>query len=94
MPVPIELLCTDFDGTLHSDFTHPRVPVALQEKIGELQVAGTRWIINTGRTLEDLQSGLEEAKLTVHPDYVVVVEREIYQCVNGDYKPHSQWNEQ
>tara|TARA_B100000959_G_C14884033_1_gene583818 strand:- start:335 stop:1111 length:777 start_codon:yes stop_codon:yes gene_type:complete len=94
MPTPIQLLCTDFDGTLHSDFTHPRVPLALQEKVGELQAANTQWIINTGRTLDDLRYGLEEANLTVHPDYVVVVEREIYQCVNGDYKPHSQWNKQ
>ena len=93
MPGSIQLLCTDFDGTLHSDFTQPRVPVALQEKIGELQASGTQWIINTGRTLEDLQSGLEQAQLSVKPNYVVVVEREVFKCVNGDYQPHSQWNE-
>ena len=85
MPGPIQLLCTDFDGTLHSDFTEPRVPVALQQKIGELQTTGTQWIINTGRTLEDLQTGLEQAHLSVKPDYVVVIEREIYQCINGVY---------
>ena len=94
MPGPIQLLCTDFDGTLHSDFTEPSVPVDLQHKISELQATGTQWIINTGRNLEDLQTGLEQAHLSVKPDYVVVVEREIYQCINDDYQPHNEWNEE
>ena len=36
MPTPLQLICTDFDGTLHSDFTEPPVPYALQTKLAAL----------------------------------------------------------
>jgi len=88
----LQLICTDFDGTLHSDFTEPAVPIALQAKLRELQDKGVKWIINTGRTLEDLQYGLDKADLSVHPDYVVVVEREIYRYEGDEFIPHSKWN--
>ena len=81
MPTPLQLICTDFDGTLHSDFTEPPVPQALQAKLAQLQAEGTTWVINTGRTLNDLRLGIDNAELNVHPDYVVVVEREIFRCV-------------
>jgi len=89
----LQLICTDFDGTLHSEFTKPAVPIALQEKIRKLQENGIKWIINTGRTLEDILYGMKAAELTVRPNYIVVVEREIYQDKNGEYQPHSKWNE-
>ena len=94
MPSPsqLQLICTDFDGTLHSDFTEPPVPEALQEKLGELQADGTHWVINTGRTLDDLHCGLNKADLSVHPDYVVVVEREIHRWEGSKFQPHSEWN--
>lgn len=93
MPSALKLICTDFDGTLHSDFTEPPVPKALQRKLKELQDDGTQWVINTGRTLEDLQHGLDLADLSVHPDYVVVVEREIHRWDGSKFQPHSEWNE-
>ena len=93
MPSALKLICTDFDGTLHSDFTEPPVPKALQRKLKELQADGTQWVINTGRTLEDLQHGLDLADLSVHPDYVVVVEREIHRWDGSKFQPHSEWNE-
>ncbi len=89
----LQLICTDFDGTLHSDFTEPAVPIALQEKLRELQDNGVKWIINTGRTLEDLQYGLDKADLSVYPDYVVVVERDIYRYEGDEFIPHNEWNE-
>ena len=89
----LQLICTDFDGTLHSDLSEPSVPIALQEKLRELQDNGVKWIINTGRTLEDLQCGLDKAALSVHPDYVVVVEREIHRYDGGQFVSHNKWNE-
>ncbi|MDP6902950.1 MAG: HAD-IIB family hydrolase [Verrucomicrobiota bacterium] len=89
----LQLICTDFDGTLHSDFTEPAVPIALQEKLRELQANGVKWIINTGRTLEDLQYGLDKSDLSVYPDYVVVVERDIYRYEGDEFIPHNEWNE-
>ena len=46
MPTPLQLICTDFDGTLHSDFTEPPVPQALQAKLAQLQAEGATWVIN------------------------------------------------
>jgi hydroxymethylpyrimidine pyrophosphatase-like HAD family hydrolase len=94
MTTPLKLISTDFDGTLHSDFTDPRVPVALQDKLDALQAGGATWLINTGRELADLREGLAHAELLVHPDYVVTVEREIFQCVGNDFRPLTDWNEQ
>ncbi len=51
MPLPIQLISTDFDGTLHAEFEDPPVPRDLQELIGELQRQGAKWAINTGRDL-------------------------------------------
>ena len=92
MPTPLQLICTDFDGTLYSDFTEPPVPHALQSKLAQLQAQGATWVINTGRTLDDLRLGIDQAELTVHPDYVVVVEREIFRCVEHGYEPLTDWN--
>ena len=93
MPVPLQLISTDFDGTLHSDFTDPHVPVALQEQIRQLQDGGITWLINTGRELADLHEGITEAKISTYPDYVVVVEREIYRCNGESFIPLTQWND-
>ena len=77
----LQLICTDFDGTLHSDFTELPVPYACKPSWPSYK-PGATWGINTGRTLDDLRLGIDHAKLTVHPDYVVVVEREIFRCVD------------
>ena len=94
MSTPLKLISTDFDGTLHSDFTEPRVPIALQEKLAQLQAEGATWLINTGRELADLCDGLAQADLSVHPDYVVAVEREIFRCAGDEFIPLTDWNEQ
>ena len=82
MNLPFKLVSTDFDGTLHAEFETPPVPQDLQDLIGELQRQGVRWIINTGRDLSSLMEGMARARLTIRPDYVVVVEREIYVTSN------------
>lgn len=93
MSMPIKLISTDFDGTLHSDFEHPPVPHLLQDLIGLLQSQGAQWVINTGRDLPSLMEGLHRARLSVRPDYVVVVEREIYQHAGGDFISLLDWND-
>lgn len=92
MPPPIQLLSTDFDGTLHSDSESPPVPLELQKLIGQWQQMGMVWVINTGRDLSSLMEGMARARLSIQPDYVVVVEREIYQHKNHRYEPMESWN--
>lgn len=93
MDVPIKLLSTDFDGTLYADFENPPVPLCLQSLIRGLQSRGAKWVINTGRALPDLLLALEQAELGVEPDYLVVVEREIYRRHGDKYVEARAWNE-
>jgi len=89
----IKLISTDFDGTLFAEFEDPPVPVALQELICRMQKQGAKWVINTGRDLSSLMETLGRAKLVVKPDYLVIVEREIYCHVDARYIGDAVWNE-
>jgi HAD superfamily hydrolase (TIGR01484 family) len=90
--MPIKLISTDFDGTLLAEFENPPVPLALQQIIGQLQAGGATWVINTGRDLSSLLETLGRAHLAIKPDYLVVVEREIYRHHQSEYVEHKSWN--
>ena len=91
--LPIKLISTDFDGTLHADHEDPPVPHDLQELIASLQVRGAKWVINTGRDLGSLMETLGRAHLRIKPDYVVVVEREIYCHQETRFTDLPEWND-
>jgi HAD superfamily hydrolase (TIGR01484 family) len=88
----IKLISTDFDGTLHADHEDPPVPHDLQELIASLQVRGAKWVINTGRDLGSLMETLGRAHLHIKPDYVIVVEREIYCHQEARFLDLPEWN--
>jgi len=90
--LPVKLISTDFDGTLHAEHEDPPVPHDLQELIGALQARGAKWVINTGRDLGSLMETLGRARLRIKPDYVVVVEREIYLHLESRYTDLTDWN--
>jgi HAD superfamily hydrolase (TIGR01484 family) len=92
MKLPIELLSTDFDGTLHAEFEKPPVPYELQQLIAQLQAQGVAWVINTGRDLTSLLESLDQAELSIQPDYLVTVEREIHCLEDSRYVSLDQWN--
>jgi hypothetical protein len=92
MKMPIKLISTDFDGTLLAEFENPPVPLALQELIGRLQASGAKWVINTGRDLSSLMETLGRAHLSIKPDFLVVVEREIYHHHQSEYVEDRAWN--
>ncbi len=92
MSLPIKIISTDFDGTLHSENEVPRVPKHLELLIARLQHQGVVWVINTGRDLNHLEAGLSLAGMSIRPDYVVVVEREIYKHVEGRWDSVEAWN--
>ena len=92
MKLPIQLLSTDFDGTFHADNETPPVPLELQQLIAALQSRGMAWVINTGRDLSSLMETLGRAQLSIWPDYVVAVEREIYCRDETQYVPLEEWN--
>jgi len=90
--MPIKLISTDFDGTLLAEFENPPVPLALQDLIGQLQARGAKWVINTGRDLSSLLETLGRAHLSIKPDFLVVVEREIYRHHQSEYVEDRSWN--
>ncbi len=92
MTLPIQLISTDFDGTLFAEFERPPVPEALQYTLADLQSKGVKWVINTGRDLSSLMETMARAGFRVQPDYVVVVEREIYQHIEHEYVSLESWN--
>lgn len=89
----LRLLCTDFDGTLYLEHENPSIPAGLQEQLRGLQRGGVLWIINTGRDLSSIMEELGRCDIGFWPDYLVVVEREIYRRYQGKYEAHAAWND-
>jgi hypothetical protein len=92
MTLPIRIVSTDFDGTLHADNEDPPIPANLEALIGRLQSQGVTWVINTGRDLSSLMESLGRARLSIWPDYVVTVEREIHCREDSKYVGIEEWN--
>jgi len=63
--------------------------------IRELQKAGTIWAINTGRSVDLLESGLADFEFPIRPDFILTTEREVFRPgTNGDkWEPFGDWNE-
>jgi HAD superfamily hydrolase (TIGR01484 family) len=92
MDLRLKLLSTDFDGTLFAEFENPPIPWELQRLIGALQDQGAKWAINTGRDMSSLMEALGRAGVEIEPDYLVLVEREIYVHHESQYSALHDWN--
>jgi len=92
MSSPLKLISTDFDGTLHSEYDRPAIPERFTSLISQLQSRGVKWVINTGRDMSSLMEALARAHVPVQPDYLVLVEREIYKHDGVRYAPVVEWN--
>lgn len=93
MKTPIKVVCTDFDGTVFAEFEHRPIPDRLVEQIADLQAQGAKWIINTGRDLSGLMEALGRSHVPIRPDYLVLVEREIYVHNGSAYCGLHHWND-
>jgi hypothetical protein len=91
-PRRLKLISTDFDGTVFGDDESPPIPLALQELLGELQAQGAKWVINTGRDMRSLMDALARTGLSIRPDYLVLVEREIHVNRDSQYVSLEDWN--
>jgi len=92
MSSPIQLISTDFDGTLFAEFENPPIPASIESLIAQLQERGAKWVINTGRDMSSLMEALARARISIQPDYLVLVEREIYLHDGVRYSPIEEWN--
>src|SRR6516225_9575736 len=91
----IQLLSTDFDGTLVSRATEPVFDAQCMELIRDLQDAGAVWAINTGRSVDLLETGLAEFALPIRPDFILTTERDVFRPgQDGEkWEPFGDWNE-
>src|SRR5437763_12208532 len=96
MAQKIRLLSTDFDGTLVAHGSDPVLDRGCMECIETLQRDGVVWAINTGRSVDLLESGLTDLEFPIHPDFILTSERDIFRrASNGGSKwePFGDWNE-
>ena len=95
MSTPIRLLSTDFDGTLVSHLDEPALDRRCMELICELQDAGAAWAINTGRSVDLLESGLTNFEFQIKPDFILTTERDVFRPGgNGEkWEPFGDWND-
>jgi hypothetical protein len=65
------------------------------ELIHELQAAGAIWAINTGRSVDLLESGLEDFSFPIRPDFILTSERDVFRpSRNGEkWEAFGDWNE-
>lgn len=93
MNLPIQIISTDFDGTIFAEFETPPIPPSLMELIGSMQNRGVKWVINTGRDMSSLMESLGRSHIQIQPDYLVLVEREIYMRQGGRFASVARWND-
>jgi HAD superfamily hydrolase (TIGR01484 family) len=88
----IQLISTDFDGTLVSHASDPVFDRDCMALIRELQRAGTLWAINTGRSVRLLEEGLEDFAFPVQPDFILTSERDVFRPGQRGWEPYGDWN--
>src|ERR1041385_2365368 len=91
----IRLISTDFDGTLVSHASEPVLDRGCMELIANLQQAGIIWAINTGRSVDLLETALSHFAVPIRPDFILTSERDVFRPgTNGDkWEPFGDWNE-
>jgi HAD superfamily hydrolase (TIGR01484 family) len=95
MPAKIRLLSTDFDGTLVAHGSDPVLDRGCMEYIEQLQKEGVLWAINTGRSVDLLESGLTDLEFPIQPDFILTSERDVFRPSSngGRWEPFGDWNE-
>jgi HAD superfamily hydrolase (TIGR01484 family) len=95
MPGSIKLISTDFDGTIVSRVGEPALDLPCLDFIRHLQVdEGVLWAINTGRSVDLLESGLTDFSFPLRPDFILTSERDVFRAgTNGHrWEPFGDWN--
>jgi HAD superfamily hydrolase (TIGR01484 family) len=92
MSLPIKLISTDFDGTIFAEFENPPISPRFASMIADLQANGAKWVINTGRDMSSLMEALARSRVSIQPDFLVLVEREIQIHDGVRYAGLEAWN--
>ena len=91
----IKLLSTDFDGTLIARTGSPVLDRPCMELIRDLQNDGAVWAINTGRSVDLLETGLADFAVPIRPDFILTSERDVFRPSEngGAWEAFGDWNE-
>ena len=73
------LLCFDFDGTFIDPENSREIHLDLQTALNLAREKNAAIVINTGRSLIDATEGIYKCGMKILPDYIIALEREIYQ---------------
>ncbi|MDR0532660.1 MAG: Cof-type HAD-IIB family hydrolase [Verrucomicrobiales bacterium] len=91
-PAPV-LISTDFDGTLILDYNSPSLAPRFFAYLARLrQQRRVVWVINTGREWESLGEILASKSLPFFPDWMALLEREIYRIKDRELVALEHWN--
>src|SRR6266705_1182836 len=91
----VRLLSIDFDGTLVSRVSEPVLDDRCMELIRDLQDDGVLFVINTGRSVDLLESGLTDFSFPMRPDFILTSERDLFRPgQDGEkWEAFGDWNE-
>ena len=90
----IQLISTDFDGTLIGGFPGGRCSPDLADALVKFKQTGGRWAINTGRDFTFALTGINLFAAPVAPDFLMTNERELYRWHDcGQWVDYGDWNE-
>jgi len=91
----VRLLSIDFDGTLVSRVNEPVLDDRCMRVISNLQDDGVLFAINTGRSVDLLESGLTDFSFPMRPDFILTSERDLFRPgQDGEkWEAFGDWNE-
>ena len=58
------------------------------ELIRALQDGGAIWAINTGRSVDLLEAGLEDFSFPLRPDFILTSERDVFRPAETGWEPY------
>ena len=88
----VRLLSMDFDGTLVMESDDPPFPEQLVETLNLIRANGVHLALNTGRTIELVEAGLEKNQFPVRPDFALTTERDVYRWNGTSWEAFGDWN--
>jgi hydroxymethylpyrimidine pyrophosphatase-like HAD family hydrolase len=86
------LICTDFDGTIAESDGRPISPAFFRRLRAWRKLGPVYWVINTGRTHDNLAAELARREVPIWPDWAVAIEREIWLFRNRRAVGWFEWN--
>src|SRR5205807_6845592 len=91
----IRLLSIDFDGTLVSRVNEPVLDDHCMKLIRDLQKDGVLFAINTGRSVDLLESGLADFSFPMRPNFILTSGRDVFRTgQNGEpWEAFGDWNQ-